>query len=70
MSYSLYTKCRTCQLKDNCTDVHFLEGAISGIHQVWPAEKGHLGSGSITLDCTNFIILNESNKFLRRVKID
>lgn len=55
MSYSLNTKCGTCQKRNKCTDKHFIEGAISGIHQVWPAEKGHLGSGSIEMKCQNYV---------------
>jgi len=54
MSYSLATKCNTCEKKDKCTDRHFIEGAISGIHQVYPPEKGHLGSGTIELNCNNY----------------
>ena len=54
MSYSLNAPCGTCVKKDKCTDRHFFEGAIGGIHQVWPAEKGHLGSGSVNLDCQRY----------------
>ena len=54
MSYSLDSKCGKCEKKDKCLDVHFLEGAINGIHSVWPQEKGHLGSGVIKLECQNF----------------
>lgn len=53
MSYSLNTKCGTCEKKDQCTDRHFIQATISGIHQVWPSAKGHLGSGSIDLNCQN-----------------
>ena len=53
MSYSLNAPCGTCTKKDKCTDRHFLEGAISGIHMVWPSDKGHLGSGTIDLKCQN-----------------
>jgi len=35
-----------------CTDQHVLAGAISGIH-LMPFGVGHLGAGSITLDCQN-----------------
>ena len=54
MSYSLNAPCPGCVKKDKCTDKHFIEGAISGIHSVYPASKGHLGSGSIDLNCTSF----------------
>ena len=53
MSYSLNDKCGTCTKKNRCTDKHFLYGAICGIHNVFPSEKGHLGSGTVTLDCQN-----------------
>ena len=55
MSYSLYTQCGTCEKKDRCTDKHFIEGAISGIHSVYPSSKGHLGSGSVEIKCQDFI---------------
>lgn len=55
MSYSLNTKCGDCEKRNKCTDKHFLEGAISGIHQVYPSEKGHLGSGSVDLNCNNYV---------------
>ncbi len=54
MSYTLNSKCGSCTKKDKCTDRHFIEGAISGIHQVWPSEKGHLGSGFVDLNCLNY----------------
>jgi len=54
MSYSLNSKCGNCNKKDKCTDLHFIQGAIIGIHSVYPQEKGHLGSGSINLNCTNY----------------
>jgi len=54
MSYSLSSKCGQCIKEGKCTDKNFIEGAISGIHSVWPSEKGHLGSGIVFLDCQNF----------------
>jgi hypothetical protein len=54
MSYSLNCKCETCAKKDKCNDRHFIQGGISGIHDVWPQEKGHLGSGSVTIDCFQY----------------
>lgn len=56
MSYTLVSKCGVCIKRDKCLDRHFLEGAINGIHQVWPAEKGHLGSGTVNLNCNNFVV--------------
>lgn len=51
MSYSLISECATCVKENQCTDRHFLDGAISGIHSMWPAKKGHLGAGTIVLNC-------------------
>jgi hypothetical protein len=56
VSYSLYTQCGTCEKKDKCSDRHFIEGAINGIHSVYPMSKGHLGSGSIEIKCQNFVV--------------
>jgi hypothetical protein len=53
MSYSEINKCGTCVKKDKCTDRDFIHAAVCGIHAMWPAEKGHLGSGTVTLDCRN-----------------
>lgn len=55
MSYSLVTKCHICIKQDKCIDRHFIDGAINGIHHIWPnpLEKGHLGSGTIEIKCTN-----------------
>lgn len=51
MSYSFTEPCYGCKKKDQCTDRHFVRGAINGIHDVHPPEKGHLGAGVITLTC-------------------
>ena len=53
MSYIQQNKCFSCTKEDKCNDRHFIDGAIQGIHSVWPAEKGHLGAGTIVLDCQN-----------------
>ena len=53
MSYALIDKCDTCAKKDKCCDQHFIQGAINGIHSVWPSEKGHLGAGTVTIECQN-----------------
>jgi hypothetical protein len=60
MSYSLQSECGTCIKRDKCTDRHFIEGAISGIHAVWPQAKGHLGSGTIELCCNNWANTEEN----------
>ena len=63
MSYSLETPCCNypsavpggqgdCVKKDICTDRAVLNGAISAIHQM-PFGVGHLGGGSIVLNCSN-----------------
>jgi hypothetical protein len=58
MSYSLNDKCGTCTKKDQCNDRHFIRGAIDGIHSVYPASKGHLGSGSVDLNCQQYQEVN------------
>jgi len=62
MSYSLESKCHQCDLEDKCVDRFIVEGAISGIHNVngysvkskQCVARGHLGGGTIKLDCQNF----------------
>lgn len=55
MSYSLKNDCGLCTKKNKCTDVHFLKGAVEGIHFVPIGPEGsHMGSGSITMKCDNF----------------
>lgn len=53
MSYSLKHPCGNCAKVDKCSDRHFIQGAINGIHDVYPSEKGHFGGGTITIDCQN-----------------
>lgn len=53
MTYSVSFPCDDCRLKDKCTDRHFIEGAVYGIHSVFPMVKGHLGAGEIELICSN-----------------
>ena len=63
MSYSFLAPCCNypspgpegqgdCIHKDVCTDRHVIQGAISGIHYM-PFGTGHLGGGSISLNCVN-----------------
>ncbi len=52
MSYSLRIKCGDCTKKDKCVDRNIISGAISGIHEIG-SEKGHLGGGSIEINCSN-----------------
>jgi len=62
MSYTVDSRCRDCNKEDRCVDLAILMGAVSGIHGVngWSTKanqcitKGHLGGGSITLNCVNF----------------
>jgi hypothetical protein len=53
MSYSLITKCRTCQKRNECADHDIIQGAINGIHMT-PYGLCHKGSGSVTIDCSNY----------------
>lgn len=52
MSYSLIEPCDDCDKKKLCTDRSVLYGAISGIHCM-PFGVGHLGAGTITMNCFN-----------------
>lgn len=53
MSYSLnLPSCFSCNKQKTCTDRHVLQGAVSIIH-LMPFGVGHLGSGSITMQCYN-----------------
>jgi len=65
MSYSLRTRCFECVLngeKNNkCIDERVLSGAVFQIHQIG-FDHGHLGSGSIDLNCSNFIDKKEIGK--------
>lgn len=59
MSYSFIAPCGDCTKREVCSDRHFIEGAITGIHSVYPPVKGHLGSGTIELNCLNFIKIDK-----------
>ena len=58
MSYSLTSKCWDCAKADRCTDRHVLGGAIQAIHCMpgKPTENnfGHLGYGTIDLNCSAY----------------
>ena len=51
MSYSVNQKCWQCKKMDKCIDGTIISAAVSIIHAFGP-EKGHLGGGSITHECT------------------
>ncbi len=58
MSYSLKDKCFDCrkggkEYKSSCIDKIILANAIGTIHNIGNM-RGHLGAGSIVLDCVNF----------------
>ncbi len=54
MSYSFLNECGICIKKDKCVDREFIYGAICGIHSTG-SERGHLGGGNITINCSNKI---------------
>jgi len=57
MSYSLTSKCWDCTKAARCTDRHVLSGAIQAIHQMPgmnTGDFGHLGAGTIILDCNRY----------------
>lgn len=55
MSYGLFSKpgCFLCARWEKCVDFTVLSGALNAIHSL-KKQKGHLGSGSITLECARF----------------
>lgn len=55
MSYTFNKKCFLCTKKDKCIDFDIIGGAIIAIHSIYPASKGHLGSGSVDLNCDNYV---------------
>ena len=59
MSYSFYTKCNGCVKKDKCVDRFMIQEAINCIH-ILGTDKGHLGGGSIELNCQNIEEQKES----------
>jgi len=62
MSYGIKKPCDNCLVEDGCIDRFFIEGAVGGIHQVNGYStkskkfvgRGHLGGGTIHIDCQNF----------------
>jgi len=59
MSYSVIQKCNTCAKEVKCADGYVIRGAVQGIiHSMpgpWAPNPGlHLGSGTVTHDCSNF----------------
>ncbi len=52
MSYALNTPCYGCKKADKCVDASVLYGAQTAIHNIG-SHRGHLGCGSIDLNCTN-----------------
>ncbi len=58
MSYSLNRKCGSCKKKVRCLDSSFIMAAITGIHQANyddSQRQVHLGAGSITINCCNYV---------------
>lgn len=57
MSYSFNNKCHACSKNGKCVDREFIWAAVYGINSTG-YDKGHLGGGSITLECNSFIEAN------------
>lgn len=62
MSYSVNTPCFDCNKKKACTDGIVVTGAVQGIIHAMPFGVGHLGSGSVTMDCANHEAIPEEVK--------
>lgn len=54
MSYSFNTRCHDCEKRKDCSDHDHLRGAIDGLHMAG-ASRGHVGWGSVDLNCGNFV---------------
>lgn len=58
MSYSIESPCSengiACTKMEKCTDRHFIQGAVSGIHNMMGSDEfGHMGAGIIKHECNN-----------------
>lgn len=58
MSYSIQSPCFNgeveCVKSEKCTDRHFIQGAVSGIHNMMGSDEfGHMGAGVIKHECSN-----------------
>lgn len=63
MSYGLTTKCGDCQKVGRCTDRHMIQNAINCIHSMpYNPEAGHLGWGTVNLDCQGHVAKTEEPK--------
>ena len=51
MSYSIESKCGACGKREECTDHVRVQEAVDKIHENCCNEGGHLGFGSISIDC-------------------
>jgi hypothetical protein len=59
MSYSVIQKCRDCKKEVKCADGYIIRGSVQGIIHNMQGPYGdapgpHLGSGTVTHDCSNF----------------
>lgn len=53
MSYSVNDPCEPCVKKGQCTDRIVIRGAVQGIIHSMPFGVGHLGGGTVTMQCHN-----------------
>lgn len=51
MSYSVQTTCWNCTKREKCTDHVHVQNAVNEIHKNCLNEGGHLGSGSVIIQC-------------------
>lgn len=61
MSYSVSNKCNECGKNDKCIDAAIISGAVDSIHMLG-SEKGHLGAGTITIECNNSVVLPDKKE--------
>jgi hypothetical protein len=62
MSYSVIQKFGVCKKEPGCADGYVIRGAVQGIiHPMpgpWNGPGLHLGGGTVTHDCSNFVDKN------------
>jgi hypothetical protein len=62
MSYSVDSKCSTCVHHEKCVDLAVIQGSVNTIHGInmysfrihSTINRGHLGGGTIIINCSNF----------------
>jgi hypothetical protein len=61
MSWGIGNQCGACKKSDECLDPVIIQNGVNLIHTLWKWDgngncnkRGHLGSGTIQMNCNNF----------------